>query len=571
MDMGKNFLNSLLKINGPRSRSYEDIDPDEIFLDSSNLPQFDVYQFEGRIVRSLSKTTIMFLGMFFVLVTIIFLCRIGLLQIVKGQEYVEISENNRLAHTFLFPERGVIFDCNDEVLAWNIPGISEDFTTRAYIATSGLSHVLGYVKYPQADSSGVYYKTEYSGVAGIEKQYNVELNGVNGVKLVERNALLEVESENIINPPEDGEDLTLTIDTRVQTQMYKFIKDLSYEKGFKGGTGIIMNIHSGEILALTNYPEYNSSVISAGEDAETIAGYSLNEGKPYLNRAISGRYTPGSIVKPFVALGALNEGVISPDKKILSTGKLVIPNPWNPEFNTIFTDWRAHGYVDIRDALAVSSNIYFYEVGGGFEPDDQEGIGIANIERYARMFGIGEITGVDIPGEVDGVIPNPAWKEINFDGEEWRIGDTYNTAIGQYGFQVTPIQMVRAIAAIASNGALVVPHVVKQDIPTEEITVISDVHYTTVKEGLRQAVTDGTAKGLYLPYIKVAAKTGTAEVGISKSRVNSWAIGYFPYDDPQYAFTVMMEEGPRENTIGGLYIMRQVFDWMNIYTPEYFD
>ena len=567
--MGKNFLKRVFGIQSHCSRTYKDINPDEIFLDSSNLPEFDVFQFEGRIVRSLSKTTVVFLGIFFAVVVVIFLCRVGLLQIVRGQEYVEISENNRLAHTFLFSERGAVFDRNGEVLAWNIPGVNEDFSARAYTATSGLSHVLGYVKYPQADSDGIYYKTEYDGVAGVEKHYNTTLNGVNGVKLVERNALFEIEAENIIDPPEDGDNIDLTIDTRVQVQMYKFIESLSHEKGFKGGTGMIMDIHSGEILTLANYPEYNSSVMSAGEDAEMIRGYNFNESKPYLNRAISGRYTPGSIVKPFVALGALNEGVILPDKKILSTGKLVIPNPWNPELNTIFTDWKAHGYVDVRDALAVSSNIYFYEVGGGFEPDGQKGIGIANVERYARMFGIGEVTGIDIPGEVDGVIPNPEWKERNFDGEEWRIGDTYNTSIGQYGFQVTLVQMVRAIAAIATNGMLVTPHLVDREVSTKKITAIDDIHYTVVKEGLRQAVTAGTAKGLYVPQVKVAAKTGTAEVGVSKSRVNSWVIGYFPYDDPKYAFAVMMEEGPRKNTIGGLYIMRQMFDWMNLQTPEY--
>ncbi|MCK5027626.1 MAG: hypothetical protein KAS07_04355, partial [Candidatus Pacebacteria bacterium] len=420
------------KFFGGGSRAYDDIDPDEIFLDSRNLPEFDTYQFEGRIVKSLPKMAIVLLGVFFVLVVCIFLWRVGMLQIVHGNDYGDISENNRLSHTYLFPERGVIFDVNHNLISWNV--LSEkEFSSRAYATTSGLSHVLGYVKYPQADSDGNYYKTEYTGDAGVEKTYNTKLNGKNGLKIIERNALLEIESENIIDPPTDGEDITLTIDVRVQTKLYSFIKDLAYEKEFKGGTGIIMNVNSGAVLALTSYPEYNSTIISNGEDAETIAQYAVDENKPYLNRAISGRYTPGSIVKPFVAIGALNEGVITPEKSILSTGKLVVQNPWNPELSTVFTDWKAHGWVDVRDALAVSSNVYFYEVGGGFEPDGQEGIGIAKIERYVRMFGLGETSGIDIPGEVDGVIPNPQWKADNFDGEDWRIGDTYNTAIGQYG------------------------------------------------------------------------------------------------------------------------------------------
>ena len=328
-----------------------------------------------------------------------------------------------------------------------------------------------------------------------------------------------------------------------------------------------MDVNTGEIVTLVSYPEYDPNILVEGKNEEIIAGYSTNERKPYFNRAVSGRYTPGSIVKLFVAIGALNEGVITPEKKILSTGSISIPNRWNPELSTVFKDWKAHGWVDVRDALAVSSNVYFYEVGGGFE--DQEGLGIRNIEKYMRMFGIGEISGIDIYGEEEGVIPNPKWKEENFDGEPWRIGDTYHTAIGQYGFQVTLIQMVRAVAAIATDGILVVPHVAGQKVKTKKITEIDQQHFNLVKTGMRQAVTDGTAKGLNVPQVKVAAKSGTAEIGTTKRKVNSWIVGFFPYDNPKYSFVVMMEEGPRDNTIGALYIIRQLLDWMLVQAPEY--
>ncbi|MCK5027415.1 MAG: hypothetical protein KAS07_03275, partial [Candidatus Pacebacteria bacterium] len=511
---------------------YDDIDPDEIFLDSSNLPEFDTYQFEGRIVKSLSKTTIYVLGSFFVGVVLVFLWKIGSLQVVRGSEYADISENNRLAHTYLFPERGVVFDINKNILAWNTLG-ADEFSLRAYTATSGLAHVLGYIKYPQADTSGIYYKTEYTGETGVEKMYNKTLNGKNGLKIIERNALLEIESESVIDPPEDGDDITLTIDARVQSQMYAFIKDLVYEKGFEGGAGVIMDIHTGGVLALTSYPEYSSAIMSDGQEIDIIEAYNNNEKKPYLNRVVSGRYTPGSIVKPIVAIAALNEGVITPEKKILSTGKLVVPNPWDPELSTVFNDWKAHGWTDMREAIAVSSDVYFYEVGGGFAPDKQEGIGIANIEKYARMFGMGEMTGIDLPGEIDGVIPNPEWKKENFDGEDWYVGNTYHTAIGQYGFQITPLQALRAIAAVASNGKLVVPHVLEdKNVVETQIDEIDPYYFRVVQEGMRQAVTAGTAAGLSVPYITIAAKTGTAEIGSSKSFVNSWIVGFFPYEDP---------------------------------------
>ena len=550
-----------------KTRRYDDIAPDEIFLDSSNLPQFDVYQFEGRMVKSIPRSSIYLLGGFFVIVVLVFLWRVSVLQIQDGATYAAQSENNRLSHTNIFSGRGSIFDKNKKMLVWNVPNDTHDFALRSYVATSGFAHVLGYIKYPQTDNSGNYYETEYVGNTGVEKTYNDILNGKNGLKIVETDALMDTMSESVIEPPINGEDITLTIDARVQEKLFELIKDLTFEKGFSSGSGIIMDVNTGEIITLVSYPEYDLNVLVEGTDEETIVGYSVDEKKPYFNRAISGRYTPGSIVKPFVALGALNEGVISPDKKILSTGSISIPNRWNPELNTVFNDWKAHGWVDVKDALAVSSNVYFYEVGGGFE--DQSGIGIRNIEKYMRMFGIGEISNIDIPGEEEGVIPNPEWKEDNFDGEVWRVGDTYNTAIGQYGFQVTLVQMVRAIGAIATNGLLTTPHVGNREVETKKITEVGQQHFEVVKTGMRQAVTAGTAAGLNVPQVKVAAKTGTAEVGISKKNVNSWIVGFFPYDNPKYSFVIMMEKGPRDNTIGGLYVMRQLLDWMPTGAPEY--
>jgi len=329
-----------------------------------------------------------------------------------------------------------------------------------------------------------------------------------------------------------------------------------------------MDVNSGEILALASFPEYSSTILSEGDDRSAIRRFQNDYRKPFLNRAVSGLYTPGSIVKPFIAIAALNEKIISPEKKILSTGSISIQNPYFPDLKSVFKDWRPQGWVNIKDALAISSNVYFYEVGGGFK--DQKGLGISKIEKYVNMFGLGELTGIDLPGEVKGIIPNPKWKAENFNGEAWHLGDTYHTAIGQYGFSITPLQMVRGIAAIANYGKLVTPHVVKTDsVKYKDINGISKVNFDIVKSGMRQAVTDGTAKGLNIPQVQIAAKTGTAEVGISKKRVNSWILGFFPYENPRFAFTVVMEKGPRENTIGGLYVMRQLLEWMSVNTPEY--
>jgi len=546
-----------------------EIAPDEIFLDSHNLPNFDVHQFEGRIEKPISKNIILILGFFFLFVGVVFVGRIGVLQITRGEAFTLQSENNRLQHTPIFSERGIIYDRNGVELAWNAPG-EDIFPKRSYINKSGLSHILGFIGYPARDSKGNYYQTNFIGKDGLEYFYDKELNGENGLKIIETDAFMEVHSESIIKPPRDGENLVLSIDAQVQNKLYEFMKALARDKGFSGGAGVIIDVETGGMLALASFPEYSSSILSEGEDRSAIRRFQTDTRKPFLNRAVSGLYTPGSTVKPFIALAALNEKVITPEKKILSTGSISIQNPYYPDLKSVFTDWKAHGWVNIKDALAVSSNVYFYEVGGGFK--DQKGLGIANIEKYVKMFGLGELTSIDLPGEVKGVIPNPAWKAKNFNGEPWRLGDTYHTAIGQYGFSVTPLQLVRGIAAIANGGKLIVPHIVKG--ASGEYTTINSINknnFEIVTSGMRQAVTNGTAKGLNISQVQIAAKTGTAEVGISKKRVNSWIVGFFPYEKPRFAFTIVMEKGPRENTIGGLYVMRQLLEWMTVNTPEYLE
>jgi len=325
------------------------------------------------------------------------------------------------------------------------------------------------------------------------------------------------------------------------------------------------------MIASASYPEYDSEILSRGKDAQTIEEYLNDKRKVFMDRTLSGLYTPGSIVKPFLALGALNEGIIDPLTKILSTGSISIPNQYFPDQKTIFKDWRAHGWVDMRQALAVSSDVYFYEIGGGFE--GQKGLGIANIEKYARLFGIGEKTGVDLPDETAGIIPNPEWKIKNFAGDSWRIGDTYHTAIGQYGFQVTLLQIVRAVSAIANYGKLITPHFLLDDKAQEAKVSNIDFkkeYFDVVHEGMRDSVLYGTSATLNVPYVQVASKTGTAQLGVAKNKVNSWIMGFFPYQNPKYAFVVLMEAGPSTNSTGASFIIRQLFDWMSINTPEYF-
>jgi len=566
-----------------RKKTHEDIAPDEIFLDSSNLPNFDTYQFEGRLERPVSVWSILLTGIFFLLIVVIALWRLWNIQVVEGDTYFDVSERNRLDHEIIFAHRGVIVDRRGTQLAWNESVLDSDEISTSSSATTiapsqpalrkyyndlGLSHILGYVSYPKKDEQGFYFQEEIIGKDGVELFYDELLAGENGRRLTEINALGEQQSKTLVYKPTDGAHLDLTIDAELQAELYKNMDALADDIGFTGGGAVLLDVTNGEILAMTSVPEYESASMTDGSDVEKIEGYFNSSREPFLNRVIGGLYTPGSSIKPFIAAGALDRNIIDPKTQIYSAGALELPNPYDPENPSIFKDWKAHGWVDMRRALAVSSNVYFFEIGGGFEK--QKGLGIAGIDEYVERFGIGQITGIDLAGEVVGVIPSPSWKSEFFPNDPWRIGDTYNTSIGQYGFQVTPLQMVRAVAAIANGGFLVKPHIrLDERVAPRERVRISDEDLQIVREGMRQGVLEGTAKGLNMTSVEIAAKTGTAELGTTKERVNSWVIGFFPYENPRYAFAGVMERGPATNVIGSLFVMRRLFDWMSIHRPEY--
>jgi penicillin-binding protein 2 len=548
-----------------------DIDPDEVFLDSANLMNFDTDQFEGRIEKPISKSTLTLLFFSFGIILIGLLYKVFILQIVNGEDNYYLSENNRLKENVIFATRGNVYDRNAKPLIWNEPQAEgADFAKRVYTDYQGLSGLLGFITYPKKDSKGFYYELNYSGKEGIEKQFEYIIGGKNGSRIIETNALGDTVSENLVHYPNPGDPLTLSIDVRIQEKLYESIKEIAEQVPFQGGGGVIMDIHTGEIIALASYPTYDSQKLADG-DSEYIKQINQDTRKPFLNRITQGLYTPGSIVKPYVAVGALNEGVVDQYTNIVSLGKLEVPNPYDPSNPTFFSDWKAHGSVDVRRALAVSSNIYFYVVGGGYK--DIEGLGITKLESYFRKFGFGSPVNGQISSSIAGTIPNPDWKAKNFDGDIWRLGDTYFTSIGQYGFQATPLQAVRAVAAIANKGTVYDPLIVKDTSPqvAQKIEGIKPEIWKIVQEGMRQGVLEGTAKGLNMDAVQIAAKTGTAELGVTKDNVNSWTTGFFPYNNPRYAFVVVMEKGSRHNVIGGVAVSRKLFDWMAIYTPEYFE
>lgn len=557
-----------------------DIAPDEIFLDAHNIPRFDKDQFEGKIEKPISRRALFLFCVSLCVLAVVAAGRVFYLQVIRGEAYAQHAENNRLDEQIIFSQRGRILDRTEEELAWNESPLGnattsrevpeDPFPLRRYDEHPSLSHVLGYVRYPQKDQNGNYFQSSIEGVEGLELTYDGMLRGVQGRMIVERDALGNIVSQSSVGFPIDGQTLSITIDARLQKALYDFADALMQDVGFAGGAGVVLDVRTGEVLVSMSIPGYDPNILTDGGDTERIQAYVDDPNLPFLNRVVGGLYTPGSIIKPFLALGALTEGVVTPEKEFYSDGALRVPNPYNPDKPTVFKDWKAHGWVDMRQAIAVSSNVYFMTIGGGF--GDQKGLGIQNIEKYVRMFGIGQKTGIDIPGEVDGVIPSIAWKQKMFPDDPWRVGDTYNSSIGQYGFQATPLQMARAVSLIANGGLSIVPHLYADETLVPVGTVpVSEEDFKVVREGMRRSVEEGTAKALNVDYVAIAGKTGTAELGVSKEKVNSWIVGFWPYENPHYAFAMVMEKGPVTNLIGSASVMRKFFDWMYHNTPEYLD
>lgn len=554
---------------------------DQVLLDATNVSSLDEGRLEGRFELPITRRSIYFVGMFFVVVALGFGYSIFSLQVMAGEEYREISETNISNRGTVIAERGIIYDRNEEPLVWNEFDATNEynFATRAYTEYIGLGQLLGYVSYPQTDSKGLFWRTEYVGRNGVEGRHNEVLSGQNGEKVIEVDALQNVVGEHVLDRPRPGEPVHLSLDGELSQAMYEIIATSSAQAAFRSGAGVIMDIHTGEIIAMTSFPSYDPQVMADGEPDALITQWGEDDRYPFLNKVVGGVYTPGSVVKPFVSYAALVEEVVEPEQEIFSDGTLRIPNPYNPDQPSRFTDWRAHGAMNLREAIAFSSNIYMYIIAGGLPPiavpqagldHAVGGLGVTRLAEHLRVFGLGEETGIALDNEQAGTVPDPAWKEEAF-ADEWRLGDTYLMAIGQFGFQTTPLQLVRAYAALANGGTLVQPHVLRgQQGETQDLALDQEA-LAVVQEGMRMAVNydGGTARSLEREDVAFAAKSGTAEVGSGNAFVNSWAAGYWPYESPQYAFVLLMERAPRDNRLGATTIMGQVVDWMATNTPHY--
>src|SRR3989344_2532886 len=380
---------------------------------------------------------------------------------------------------------------------------------REYVEQQIFSHLIGYTGLAnEEDLKNDFSLNDIVGKNGLEKYYDKELRGKNGKIIYYRNTKGKIIDNKFLNDAKPGYSVKTTIDSDLQIFFYNQLKNKLNEAGSLNGVGIALNPKNGEILSLISLPGFDSNNIS-----DKILN---NPSKPFFNRAISGLYAPGSTIKPLVALAALKENIIRPKDKIFSAGYLEIPNPYYPDQPSRFLDWKPHGWVDLYSALARSSNVYFYEVGGGF--GEQKGLGIEKLKEYWQKFGFNEKTGIDLPNEANGFLPSPEQKK---NGDLWRQNE---------------------------------PQLIKDN---------SDLsaYLPEIQKGMADVVNKdyGTAYLLSDLPMKVAGKTGTAQIK-QNTEINAFFIGYAPLDDPQIAILVLVEEA-KEGSSNAVPVAKEIFKW----------
>ncbi len=449
-----------------------------------------------------------------------------------------------------------------------------DIATTTTDANS-LSHILGYIGKLSPNELEEYYEKGYLpsdsiGKVGVEQSYEAYMRGTYGEKRIEVNSRGAEQSVIATTNPTPGNHLKLSIDYKMQKEMERLLSEWLLKNGKKRASGIAMNPQNGEILALVSMPGFDNNDFSGGIDKETYQKYLDNPDNPLFNRAISGTYPSGSVIKPAMASAALQEGIITAKTKILSTGGIQV-GPW------FFPDWSrvAHGLTDVRKSISWSVNTFYYYIGGGHE--DFKGLGVERINQYLKKYGFGEKLGIDIPGEYEGFLPSPEWKK-RVKGEQWYVGDTYNYSIGQGDFLTTPLQIASMTSIIANKGTLYAPrivHAIVDPVTKEEkvvsgekisTNIINRSHLETVQLGMKDCIDTGPCGVLRSLPFSVAGKTGTAQWNAEKD-THAWFTSFAPFNNPQIVVTIMLEEGG-EGSRTASHVAADFYRWWGKYTGK---
>jgi len=442
-----------------------------------------------------------------------------------------------------------------EARQWELPGIIvQHVPSRHYPASEMAAHLFGYVS---EIAETQLQKAEYTGAepgsivgqAGVELAYNKLLMGEDGTKMVVVNSVgREIGKPLGEDPPKEGTRLQLTIDADVQ----QAAEDGFEASGFNGAA-VVLDPRNGEVLAFTSRPAYDPNAFAGGIDRATWAKLNTDDLRPLQNRALQGRYSPGSTFKMAVGLAGLEEGIISPNFTVHCGGGANF-------YGRFFKCWQkgGHGTVDLRHAIEQSCDVYFYTVGNM--------LGVDKINKWATLFGLGVRSGIDLPNEVQGLVPSTAWKAANTKEKKWYAGETISVAIGQGQVSVTPISLAVYTATLANGGTRVTPHLVKamddgQELkpvpppPPQSQVEVSPEKLQAIRDGMWLVVNggSGTARRAAIPGKDVCGKTGTAQVISNQGRTaarttknlrdHGWFTFFAPRDNPEIAGVVFLEHG----------------------------
>lgn len=499
-------------------------------------------------------------------------------------EGIERSKGNAFEVTTIIPvithEQQLVIRSQEDAL----PGVKViQSTVREYPKGEAFSAVLGYTgiisetEFGESDL-GTYTYGSLVGKTGVEYQYEDTLRGTMGKSLLEIEASGKVHAEVELQSQTPGSQIVLSLDATVQQKLFDLLKEKIVKTNAWGGSAIVSNVTTGEIYAMVSLPTFDNNAFGQQDNSQITA--ILSDSRSLLiNRSIGGLYSPGSTVKMAIGAMALERGVVKPNTLISGSPQIITVHGWE------FPDWTVawgrgpHGMMDLPGAIANSSDIFFYKIGGGYPPEcggvscEVRGLGVDGVVSALRAFGFGRVTGVDLPGENPGLVPDPAWKEKERN-EGWFLGNTYHLSIGQGDLLATPIQVLNETNIIATDGATFPPHVLLdrssdglfQGAPVEK--PVSLDYIKIVREGMVEAVSYGIVFPLRGGVTEVAAKTGTAEFGTINIKgeyaTHAWVTGFAPADNPVISFVFMLESGDASQYAAE--VAREFTDW---YFSEY--
>jgi penicillin-binding protein 2 len=462
---------------------------------------------------------------------------------------------------------------------YRLPGVELQLrSTREYPFGADVSHLVGYMGPIPEETRGLYAEKGYPadswvGWTGLEFSFEASLRGQSGRRVIE----VDVNGRERATlgdeiPPRPGNNLILSLDMELQTAMRQALVAGVTPKRSEGAVAVALDPRDGFVLGMVSLPAYDNNIFADGITEQEYTGIAEARGRPLVNHAIAGIYPPGSTFKLVPAAGGLEDQVITARTLLSDPGIIYLPNryaPDDPNLAQPFVCWiyklgGAHGDITVREALGESCDVFFYKLGGGWPLTNFDGMGIDALAAYARQFGFGQPSGIDLPGENPGLIPDSKWKRVT-KGERWVTGDTYNMAIGQGDVLATPLQVGLMTMAVANGGALYRPQLVAAVTDAEGRLVqrsqpelirqvpVSAKHLAVVREGMWMTVNAsfGTAPNAALADVTVAGKTGTAEFfdpriprdGKGNLPTHAWFTAFAPYEAPEIVVTVFVYNG----------------------------